>query len=91
MADAAPADAPPAEGAPAEAPAEAPPAEEPAAPTGPPKTWKASDKPQLWKFPPADKIVKIEIDEETKLSKDQLKSECMCMNDEFFEFQLKFL
>lgn len=72
------ADAPAAEAPPAEAPAEAPPAEEapaPApAPTGPPKTWKASDKPQLWKFPPQEKAPVIEMDEETKLSKDQLKS-----------------
>lgn len=88
MADAAaeapPADAPPAEG-------EAPPPAEPEAPAEAPawnKPWKASDKPQLWKFPPADKIVKIEIDEDTKLSKDQLKSEFI---DDFFEFQLKFL
>lgn len=85
MADAAAPEAPPADAPPAEAEA---PAAEPEAPGAPAKAWKSSDKPQLWKFPPADKIIKIEIDEDTKLSKDQLKSEWI---DDFFEFQLKFL
>lgn len=76
MADAAPpADAPPAEGEGEAPPAEAAPVE-PEPPAAPAKPWKAADKPALWKFPPTEKRkpIVIEMDEATKLSKDQLKS-----------------
>lgn len=68
MADTAapPTDAP-AEGAPPAEPA-APVVEEPPKPTGP----------AYWKFPPVQKqkLTMLEVDEDTKLSRDQLKSAC---------------
>jgi hypothetical protein len=53
----------------------APAPEAPAVPEGPKKPWKAADKPATWKFPPTQKIKPLEVDEKTKLGKDQLKSE----------------
>lgn len=66
----------------AEAPAEAPAevtetVEAPITQEAPKPTWKAADKPAFWKFPPKTNLKldgKVEIDAETKLSKDQLKS-----------------
>ena len=65
------------EAPPADAPAEeAPPAEAPAAEAPAAAAPRTTGKPAYWKFPPTEKVkvLEPEIDDVTKLSKDQLRS-----------------